>query len=301
MGVAPTYSQTGAAASVVAVSSINVPLPATVADNELALMVVSLAVAGGPQCTITWPSGWTQIGQLQQGTEHTGGCAWKRLTVADGGTSPTVTFSNSQTGVVRVGTYLGVTPSISPPFYLVQDNQGTSASQAFDAYAFIGNCRGVHIGTYARNVNPSPSTNYTEQIDAGANGARITIEDRDLTGLSSPEAAVSRAVTSDDWCTWSFALIPDEDMDVRASGLATGEVLYASTTANPDARGSGLATGEILSASVVAPSDARASGSATGEVAEATVVYTPGRLSRTARPPDRVARGDGFDRSTPRL
>lgn len=300
MGVAPTFSQAATAASVVAVSSIAVPLPATVVDGELAIMVVSLAVAGGPQCTITWPSGWTQIGQLQQGTEHTGGCAWKRLTAADGGTSPTVTFSNTQTGTVRVGTYLGVTPAINPPFYLPQDNQGTSASQDFDAYAFIGNCCGVHVGTYARNVNPSPSTNYTERIDAGANGARITIEDRDLTGLSSPEGAVSRAVTSDDWCTWSFALIPDEDMNALASGLATGEVANAGVTADPDARASGMASGEVASAAVAAGMDARCSGTASGEVADAAAVYTPGRLTRTTPPPATVVRGDGFERSTPR-
>lgn len=209
---APVYSQTGTNTQFAGVGSVNVALPATVADGEVAIMVVSCALS--TTGTITWPAGWTEIGQgTQGGVDQYSGCAWKRLSASDGGTSPTVNFAANQNGAARVATFLQCKSS-GTPYEGLAANQGTSASCDGSSLVTTGPDRlGVIVNTFARNVVTSPPSGWTEQIDSGGNGARITVDTKALPSAGT-EAAGSTTITSDDWRTWTLALVPEPSRSI---------------------------------------------------------------------------------------
>lgn len=203
----PTWGQAGAAATISAANSVSVALPATVADGELAFMMVSLI--GATTTTITWPAGWTQIAQgTEGGVDFVYGFAWKRLSAADGGTSVTVNFSASVNGAARIGTVLGAHKRASPPWEFLQLNVGTSAS--WDGVAFTthgGQRLGVVLYTMGRSVLTSPPANWTERIDSGGGGARTVMDTQALLNPQSV-AAPQRVIASDNWATVTIAVLP---------------------------------------------------------------------------------------------
>lgn len=206
---APAFAQLGTSTGFSAASSVDVPLPTTVADGEVAFMVVGASDRSGSQ-TFSWPSGWAELSQQLQGAaNHYAGVAWKRLAASDGGTSPTVTFnSGTLTGVARVITFTGA-KATGTPFEQYGANAGTSGSSTSVSMTTTeGNELGVILHCYGRNTASAAPTGWTERMDSGANIVRTCADTKTLAAPGT-EAATSRTISSDDWITWTFALFSD--------------------------------------------------------------------------------------------
>lgn len=172
-------------------------------------MVVGASDRAGSQ-TFSWPSGWAELSQQLQGAaNHYAGVAWKRLAASDGGTSPTVTFnSGTLTGVARVITFTGA-KATGTPFEQYAANAGTSGSSTSTAMTTTeGNELGVILHCYGRNTVSSPPSGWSERMDSGANVVRTCADTKTLAAPGT-EAATSRTIASDDWITWTFALLSD--------------------------------------------------------------------------------------------
>lgn len=200
------WSQAGTALTISATTTADVPLPATVVDGEWAFMLVSVICT--PPVTITWPAGWTEIHQGTQGSDFVWGFARKKLSASDGGTSPTVTFSATVSGVARTGTVLNASSSASE-WTFGQSNQGTSTS--WDGTAFSStryDQLGVVLYALARGIATTPPTGWTEQFDSGGGGARVCFDTKQLQAPQSISTP-SRVISSDDWATYTLVLSPE--------------------------------------------------------------------------------------------
>lgn len=204
--IAPTYSQNNTAASFTSATSVSVTNPATVAESEVAYLRVLISSAN---VTITWPSGWTEVGQGNQGASYTGGLAWRRLTAADGGASYTVNFSASCTGTSRMSTFVGVKLS-GIPHESATMNQGTSTSMTSSSITTQGpNRLGVIFYTQDSTTTSTAPSGWTQQVTGTANSTRNYV---DLKSIAAPttESAVTRTITSTSWITFSLAVLPEQ-------------------------------------------------------------------------------------------
>lgn len=204
--IAPAYSQSNTAASFTAATSVSVTNPATVAENEVAYLRVLIS---STNVTITWPSGWAEVSQGNEGASYTGGLAWKRLTAADGGASYTVNFSAACTGTSRMSTFLNCKRS-GIPHESATKNQGTSGSLTSSAIVTQGpNRLGVIFYTQDSTTTSTVPGTWAQQVTGTANGTRNYV---DLKAIAAPstEAAVTRTITSASWITFSLAVLPEQ-------------------------------------------------------------------------------------------
>lgn len=203
---APVYSQSNGV-NFVAVANVDVPLPATVMDGEIAFM---MALISNVNDTITWPDGWTQVGSVEtQGSDFTNAVAWKRLIVGDGGTSPNVQFgSGNATGSCRVHCFTGV-QRFGPPHEAHAVAKGTSTSMSTSAITTLGTDRLVAVlsGLDTTTARSSGYTGYTQQMTGNANNTRRYVDDQTI-ATAQTVAAQSCWSPADDWVTWTLSLLP---------------------------------------------------------------------------------------------
>ena len=239
--MAPAYSQSGTLASFSAVASVDVALPATVSDNDFALLVLSSTIDRIPE----FPGDWTAFGDVvEQGATFKPRTAWKRLASSDGGTTATVTFGILGTGCARIFTFSGVITSdpafegdpISFNALTKEHADGTDLTPSVDDELV------VNLWTFAADNASTPDTGWTERSDAGGNGCRIVVDDQLGTQGNTVTAAVRDISGSDtDSVVWTLGLLPGSAtvtavLDAplgSASASATATVKHPSTLSAP--------------------------------------------------------------------
>lgn len=203
---APSFSQSNTAASFTAATSVSVTNPATVVEGEVAYLRVLIS---STNVTITWPSGWDEVGQGTEGASYTSGLAWKRLTAADGGVSYTVNFSASCTGTTRMATFVDAKRS-GIPHESASKNQGTSTSMTSTAITTQGpNRLGVIFYTQDSTTVSAAPLGWNQIVTGTANGTRNYVDTKAIAAPTT-EAAVTRSITSTSWMTYSLAVLPEQ-------------------------------------------------------------------------------------------
>ena len=205
MTTAP-YSQAGASAPFSAATSVSVSNPTTVVDGELAIMHVAISDAN---TTITWPSGWTEIGQVTEGSSFTAGLAWKRLAASDGGGSQTVNFGASSTGAARIRTYTSAKLD-GTPFESLVAAQGTGTSMTTGAITTSGPDRKL-VAIYLQDSTGTSTTpsGWTNNLAGASNGTRQYTDSKDIASATVDPGA-TRTFTSAAWACWAWAILPKE-------------------------------------------------------------------------------------------
>jgi len=214
--MAATYAQAGTAASFAAAVDVTVALPATVVDGEIAICRVPISTLGS---VTSWPAGWSEMFNESQGTDFSFAAAWHRCVASDGGTSIVVPLTALPTGGARIVTYLGCALT-GTPYEALATNKGTSTTASSTSMATLGRNRlGVLMTAYdrvgARTASPS---GWTEDLSGAVNNTR-TYHDSKVVPYATTEGVVSSTLTSDDWVTATFALLPQR---FRSSVFAVG-------------------------------------------------------------------------------
>lgn len=161
---------------------------------------------------ITWPAGWTEITDLEQTSDFHQFAAWRRCDGSENGTTATATLSAVGAGTSRMGYWSGCLAS-GVPVEGVAHDQGNTATASCPAITTSGADRkGLHLISARRTTATTPPTGWTEQIEIGANTAKVCFEDRDAAlATNATEAATTRALGGTaDWITTSLALRPTE-------------------------------------------------------------------------------------------
>jgi hypothetical protein len=142
------------------VTSINIPVPAGAAANDIALLVIEQWESANP--TITWPSGFTQAVNFVSGSSKLR-IAWKRLTGSDSG-NYTPNWTGSQwtmghciliTGAATTGDPIEATNTAQSTGTSLPATSVTTTTQPFLAH-FVSN---------ESAAAKTPPTNFTEVQD----------------------------------------------------------------------------------------------------------------------------------------
>jgi hypothetical protein len=233
---APAFGQLGTATSFSAVSSFNVSLPATVVNGEFAELIVGITDDVSSNVSITWPAGWTERSQDRVGSAFFyAGCAYKRLSSSEGGTSVTVTLNGGGTfsGHARIATSTGVRLT-GAGFEGYGKKTGTTAS--LDSSAFTtteGNELGVFLGCWGRNTVTSAPSGWTERMDSGGNVIRVIREDK-VEASPTSEGVASVTIANDDWVSWTLAYL-SQYVDAVLAATGGGGSAAAAATVEHDA------------------------------------------------------------------
>lgn len=205
----PTFSQLGTAVKGLAVDFIDVPFPATVVDDEVAIIIVSTVIVDVNSIT-DWDTASEIYQASQGGVDFMGGFAWQRLVAANGGGSLHITFAVPTNVVACVATFLGCNNSVVP-FEDVQTLADTSATLTGSALTTTDVNRLVLcLGAVGRgNAVPTMSDGaaWTERMDTNGTGggARCVINEKEFAAAGTTTVPTA-TITSDDWMTCSLAL-----------------------------------------------------------------------------------------------
>jgi hypothetical protein len=206
----PAFAQLGTSVKAAAATTIDVPWPATVSDNDIGFILVAttLEVAN----SISDWGGMTEIDQRGLNLDFYAGCAWKRLTAAEASTNVTIELSLATNIVACAITFSGCHATDSPPFEDVTINSGTSTSVTGSAIDTTGpNRLAVTLAMIGRGnavaAMVSADGTWTERMDVnGTGGGTRCVVDTFEKASAGTVAAASTTITSDDWVTATFAL-----------------------------------------------------------------------------------------------
>lgn len=216
VGSTPAFVQVGATTGTLIdnTDTVDITLPASVADGEFALILISTSAIVASNAVTDW-GGATQIeGVVQGALDLFAAFGYKRLTAADSGGVITVTFEEVCSGCAQVVTFSGVSLA-DPPFEaytLLKDT--TSNCLSADITTLGINRRGIIMFATARGTAiPAPGSGWTERTDVngGGSGNRVALEAKAIASVTT-EAALSiefvTPPTTDNWVSVSMALKP---------------------------------------------------------------------------------------------
>jgi len=206
---APSWNQNGpTGGSFLASASVPTPHAASgIAAGDIAILQITCSATASGQSVSSWASGFTPIAGAEQTTDHHSFTAWRRCDGSENGGTATTTLSISDDGSSRIVYYRDAI-GVGTPYEGLNSGKGTSTTVTSPSITTAGSDRlCVHLVAYRRNSATSPPATWTEDIDAGANTARVVSEHKTRASAGT-EASTSRSITSADWICDSLALLP---------------------------------------------------------------------------------------------
>lgn len=213
VGPAPVFSQYGAVTPIASVDQIDVPLPASVAANEVGFVWIATSTPV-PATNINFGT-FNELGQAAGvgGTDFYGGAGWFRFTGSEGGGNVSLTFDAPVMGVARVVTYLGC-KTTGDPFEALAEAQDVSLIMSTSGITTLGpNRLAVALCMTGRgNVVAAMNNSWSELAlsdQSGGSGNRLVIEHHAAAAAGAiPAGSVTFAAANDDWLTYTLALLP---------------------------------------------------------------------------------------------
>ena len=240
---------------------------------------------------ISFPADWTKVEQRNQGTGATAAWAWRRLAGDELGTINVTRSTGTVMFFAGIAIFRGcITAETSIfPFESNASNSATSNAPASSLITTTGPDRlAVCLICIEDNIAPSALTGWLEKWDQATsqgNDGELAGDTKDVPMQGDVPAATCTLASSENWVTFTFALIP---LPAGAHYYLTG----AATAAGIASAARNLSLGRVGTAVVAGvPTGLRAAAFHRTGAADATATAGGARLLSAARAGDAAATG----------